>query len=443
MKSDFLAGKWWTPRLVWPLVMATVVRLALLATALIRIGTSALFCADTYGYIVPGRNLLHGSFRNAHGLPELLRTPGYPLFLALTSLDGPAVAALLQVILSVFTVLLVWRLARTVFDDARIALVAAWIFAFEPISVSYSIVLLSETLFLALFLLCLIGLAEFLRARRLQALAVAGLWLAAATFVRPVTYYLPVALAVGLFAVLARVPRLRWKAPAVLLLSVLPWLAAWQLHNWIETGFGGFESVEALNIYTYQAAGVIARVEHRSFEDVQNEFNRLAAQPGWNQVQRAAFMHSEGVRILCAHPGITLRSQLEGSARVAFNPGAAGLLELLDVPIDNSMLVRAHGTGPIRAGLLIVQAYPQQAVVMAAAEVFLLGLYLFAAWGAMRGQADRSCLWLLLGVFLYFVAVSGGEQAVVRFRLPVMPILCIFAAAGMLVQRPGATTKTA
>jgi len=34
-------------------------------------------------------------------------------------------------------------------------------------------------------------LAEFLRGHRLRVLAAAGLWLAAATFVRPIAYYLP------------------------------------------------------------------------------------------------------------------------------------------------------------------------------------------------------------------------------------------------------------
>src|SRR5208283_2091266 len=161
-----------------------------------------------------------------------------------------------------FSVVMVWRLARAVFSDRRIAIVAAWIFAFEPLSIVYSILLLSETLFLALFLMSLIRLVEFLRTRRLPALAAAGLWLAAATFVRPVTYYLPVALAAGLMAVLARAPGLRWKAPAVLLLSVLPWLAAWQIRNRVETGFAGFSSIQAENLYFFSAVVVSSRLAH-------------------------------------------------------------------------------------------------------------------------------------------------------------------------------------
>jgi hypothetical protein len=195
--------------LAGPLIAAAVVRLTLLAVVLARAGTSALINTDTNSYLIPGRNfLLHGSFV-ADGSPDLLRTPGYALFLAVTSLAGLPAAALANVILSVFCVLLVWKLGRAVFDDGRIALGAAWIFAFEPIAVVNSVLLISETLFLALFLLSLERFAAFLRGRNLRVLAAAGLWLAAATFVRPVTYYLPVALSLGLFLVLVRVPGLR------------------------------------------------------------------------------------------------------------------------------------------------------------------------------------------------------------------------------------------
>jgi hypothetical protein len=342
-------------------------------------------------------------------------------------------------LLSAFTVLLVWRLARAVFASERVALLAAWLFTFEPVSVIYSVRLLPETLFLALLLLSLERLAVFLRDRNLWALAQAGLWLTAATFVRPVSYYLPAALALGLFIGLARVPGLRWKAPAVLLLSVLPWLAVWQLRNQIETGFGGFSSIVARNLYFYQAAEIEARVAHRSFIDVQSglgypdEQSYLARHPeqaGWDQARRVAFMRSEAARVLRAHPGTALKVQLEGAAVVAFTPCAAELLRLLGVYPEDAPK-RVVDEGPLRSTMRLAHTHPGAAAVMAALEVVLLVLYLLAARGALRGCARREVLWLLLGVSLYFLAVSGGAQAVGRYRLPVMPVVCVFAAAGL------------
>jgi hypothetical protein len=444
MKAGKLFGGWGTRRLAGPVLAAAAVRLALLALVLARSGSRALYRPDTLSYLEPGRNLLlHGRFVAA-GLPELGRTPGYPLFLALTSLGGPVAAALAQVILSVFSVVLVWRLARAVFRDERIALIAAWLFAFEPLSVIYSVLLLSETLFLALFLLSLERLAEFLRVRRLGVLAEAGVCLAAATLVRPVTYYLPLALAAGIFVALARVPELRWKAPAVLLLSTLPWLAAWQMRNYAETGFGGFSSIQQVNLYFYIAAEVTGRVEHRPLLDVQNALGyddeqlflqRHPAAAGWNQAERLRFMRSEASRVLRAHPGTFLRAHFAGTVRTALNPGAAVLISLLSTPVDDETFLRERDQGPVQALLWMARAHPWQTALMVVLEGFLLALYVLAVLGAWRGGASKASLWLLAGVALYFLAISGGAIASARMRLPVMPVLCVMAAAGAARRR--------
>jgi len=460
--------------MAWPVASAATVRLALLAAALARSGTSVIAGGDTASYLEPGRNLLlHGRFLTA-GAPEIERTPGYPLFLAVASLPGTAFAALAQVILSAFTVVLVWRLARAVFGGDRIPLMAAWLFAFEPISVIYSVRLLSETLFLALLLLSLERLAVYLRGHRLRELAVAGIWLAAATYVRPIGYYLPLALAVGLIAALARTsglpfqrqwpvagdpglppqrqwpvagdPGLRWKAPAVLLLSVMPWLAAWQLRNWMETRFSGFSSAAIDDLYFFQAAEVTARIEHRPFADTQNDFGyigeqayvaRHPEQAGWSQAQRLAYMEAAAAGVLRAHPGVFIRMYAEGSAVVALTPCATELLRLLAAySEDSEMPTRVVHEGPARAALRIALEHPWTAAIMAALEAVLLCLYFLAARGALCGRVRRDLLWLLLGVSLYFLAVSGGAQALGRYRLPIMPIVCVFAAAGVRPKNP-------
>ncbi len=450
---------WWTPRLAGPVIAAAVVRFTLLAVALARSGTSAISQGDTNSYLEPGRNLLmHGRFV-AYGFPDVLRTPGYSLFLAITSIGGMSIAAAVNVLLSVFGVVLVWRLGQRVFADNRIALIAAWIFACEPIAVANSVLLMSDTLFLALFLLSLERLVDFLRGHHLRVLAAAGLWLAAATFVRPITYYLPVALALGLFLALVRVPGLRWKAPAVLLISVLPWLAAWQIRNRIETGYGGFSSAGEYNLYFNDSAEVKARVEHRGFYAVREQFGYSGAlgsvvvhnhsqqqylyptylavhreQTGWSQGQRIAFLRSEALHIIREHYGIYLRSCIITRLfEEIFNPGAGHFDHLLNLqqPAQNDDLINM---GPIRSAITLAREHPWMIAEKVAFEFVLLGLYLFAVRGIIRGGLDSACLWLLMGTSIYFLVVSvaaGGPGAEARYRLPIMPVICLLAAAGL------------
>src|SRR5579875_1496795 len=104
-RISFSKSEWWTPRLAAPLAAAAVVRIGLLAASVWRSGPGVVIGADTVSYLVPGRNLLlHGRFF-ADGVPDLVRTPGYPLFLALITRAGIPFAVAVNVLLSLLCVL--------------------------------------------------------------------------------------------------------------------------------------------------------------------------------------------------------------------------------------------------------------------------------------------------------------------------------------------------
>ena len=468
--------QWWTPRLAAPVLAAAAVRATLAAILAAQNGTNVFFHADTYTYLIPGRNLLfHGQFM-ADGVPDLLRAPGYPLFLALTSLAGFPAAIALNAILSLLTIILTWKLARMVFAHEGIALGAAWIFAFEPIALTSSLLLTSETLFLLLFLLSMERLAEFFHSLRLREIAFSGLWLAAATFVRPVTYYLPVFLALGVFVVLARpksfpplrqtpaaATSLRWKAPALLLLCILPWLAAWDLRNWVETGYSGFTCISDENLYYMASPNLTARLQGRPANELiqgrgYGDFTGNSGQSylfpfylqqhpeqvAWSQTQRLAFMHAISVPVIKAHPAVYLTLCMKDLMTTVFNP----VVYYFDRALHPKLPARAAGGRQSTAqGLLAkAKADPFLAFETALSEIVLLAVYFFAARGLydaakgrFQGTLQSACLWLLLGVSLYFLAVSVAEVmgplATARYRLPVMPVVCILAAAGFLRAR--------
>ena len=183
---------------------------------------------DTESYLVPGRNLLlHGCFVTG-ALPEIDRTPGYPLFLALASLAGPASAAVLQVLLSCSRWSLSggWRALPSTMNPQRF-----WQDGPLPLNRFPSFIR---------FVCCprhCFSRSLFCPWNGWWHFSIAGAWVCwpwreygwlQATFVRPVAFYLPIALALGLMAVFIRVPGLRWKAPLVLLASTVPLLGAWQ-----------------------------------------------------------------------------------------------------------------------------------------------------------------------------------------------------------------------
>src|SRR3989440_4661521 len=127
---------------------------------------------DTGSYLAPARDLLaHGTFTR-DGRPELARTPGYPLFLVpgvwLGSVEATTIA--LQIGLSALTVAGVFVLARLVFNDGPVALLAAGLYAVDPLSAIYTTILVSETLFTAVGVCGLVPILPLVRGGRVPTL---------------------------------------------------------------------------------------------------------------------------------------------------------------------------------------------------------------------------------------------------------------------------------
>jgi len=257
-----------------------------------------------------------------------------------------------------------------------------------------------ETLFVLLILLMTERVLAFLRNGRLSAIAVAGVSLAVATYVRPVSYYLVVALAAGLAVAAGKRCGLHWKAPLVLLMTVLPFLAAWQVRNYVETGYSGFSSIVEQNLYFFQSAEVTAELRHITLGAEQSqlgypdESDYIAVHPEqrqWGATQRLHFMKTESLRILSQHPGLYLKTHIAGLAVVAFTPGATELLQMIGAyPSKDSMPHRILNEGVAISVIHVVTTHPAVMFTMGVLEVFLLLLYGFAVSGSLSARNGQS-----------------------------------------------------
>jgi 4-amino-4-deoxy-L-arabinose transferase-like glycosyltransferase len=429
------------------MLVCALLRIALMIAAFALTGTHVMTQGDTASYLDPGRNLLlHGSYTSG-GFPELDRTPGYPLFAMLTGMAfGNVLSTVVaQILLSLASLLLVRRIAEHTFPNRGAGSIASWLYAIEPLSIVYAVRLLPETLFVFLLLAAIERLLTFQKTAKLTILPAAGILLAAATYVRPVSYYLVLPLALGIALTTPRRPSYRWKAPAVLLISVLPWLAAWQMRNWAETGYSGFSSIVEKNLYFYQSAEVSAELQHIFLSAEQqnlgylDEASYIAIHPeqqAWSYVQRLQFMRTESTKILSAHRALYLKTHIAGVGVVAFTPCATELLQLLGLyPEQGTMPARILNEGVLSSTKHVVLAHPGVTLTMALLEIFLLLIYILAVRGIFASGATKSSLLTVAGIALYFLIISGGAQAVGRYRLPVMPELCILASDGLAALR--------
>jgi hypothetical protein len=428
--------------------LAFLLRALLPGLAYLHSGDSnVFFTPDTQTYVVPAQELMSHHRFFANGAPEITRTPGYPLFLIPGLFLGHLVpiTIFLQILLSCFTVYLVYRTALLVFGSQMMALAAAALYAVEPLSVLFTGVILSETLFTALSMLWVYFLLRYLSRPTLGDLLLSGAFLAGSVYVRPIGYWLPLIIASGLSArIVMNNSRDKRRLLAHLfgfLMVCLGLMVPWQIRNRRETGYSGFSAVAPYYMYFYDAASVLAareglpyyQVQQRlGYDDEHRYFSLHPEQQSWPIDQRLNYMNDEARHILLSSPLTYARIHLEGVVRVMLDPGAVDYLKFFNLyPKRGGLLGKVVDVGvPRLVGVLFVE---HPLVFWSSALLLLLELpYLaFACLVFFFPPLIRQPRVIaIIAAAAYLVVMAGGPAAQERFRHPVMAIICVLAGYG-------------
>ena len=399
------------------------------------LGENILAFPDSITYIYPAQTFLqYGQMWEAVSVsPMLLRTPGYPAFLALIQLAVGnltwAVAAaqnLLSLVLLVPVYLTAYRLSGQT--------AARWAAGFCAASVLYftlSFAVLTETLCVFLLAWFCYYIVCFLQQPNGRNLAAAAVWLAAAVYVRPAAYYFMFAAAVMLVCFSAG-KLVRFPARKIVLFFVLPLvlcIAPWHVRNAVKTGFGGFTSVGAYNLYIWNE-DYLAHKENISVEQAHNALQN-ALPPGFDalppaqQVQLykalAAPLIQEGFVYKLSRAPLWAAKTLFGANFVHLSRLLSGGID--EENLDSQML---NQTAALHARWL--QGWKEKGLfILAAGQVFvtvLLGIFGFG----LGWKTQRAAVFFLAVYCLYFWAIgSTFFGAYARFRAPFEFVLCILA----------------
>lgn len=404
---------------------------------------------DSPGYIRAAEALVQTKSFGPPGHPEIIRTPGYPLLLTLgvwlARLD--AVTTVLQSALGCLTAWLVYRIGLLAFGRADWALAGALVYACEPLSALYCSKLLSETLFTAAIATATLVALRYLSRQSGVDLCVSAIVAAIAAFVRPIAYFLPLAIA-GLYVLWlwnSGAPRklLLFKSLGFLLLAFGP-LALWQARNYAVAGYPRFSAISDINLYFYQAAGTLALERGEPIGEVQRELGYggeevyLRSHPeqrSWSQAKRLQFQHDEAVRILREHPGAMLRMHWAGIFDMLTDPGTNAYLDFFRLRASQDQAPPRQADASIVARLTrAFREKPLAATIHVVLCAALFGIYAAAILGVLVGRVGNNRLALFaLAIAGCLLALSGGPAAYHRFRLPLVPFVCLLAGCGLAV----------
>ncbi len=327
-------------RTKYKLMLVVVIGLALRLSLLINNwGYPNVFMQfDSWGYHRIAQNVLDGNGYSWNEQPpynvNVYRPPGMPMMLvAVYVFAGPSIpcALLLQVLAGTSVIVMTYLLTRLLVGE-RVALIAAALQAVDPLSVTYSNIILTE-IFSSLIFICAIYIAvKYLKDSTWWLLPVLGALLAVGILIHPILLFLPfLAAALPLCSADTR----RWSqlgaACAVLVIGLAP-ACGWIARNAKVADYPGISCVTAVNILKYKAAGVMAELNGTALLD---EANRLTDEceadlpPDATRGDRWRAWHRKGRSILLAHPLVYGKLHIKGMLKEFFGPGRDDLARLL------------------------------------------------------------------------------------------------------------------
>ncbi|HYM61226.1 MAG TPA: hypothetical protein VEZ11_10065 [Thermoanaerobaculia bacterium] len=399
--------------------------LLLLLAALTNLGYLALsdnyFFPDSATYFEPAKNLLAGhGFSAPAGVPDTMRTPGYPLLLALfhSTAKEPVPVLIFQHLLNLALTVAIYVVTKRATGSRFAAVAAGVVFAADPASIHYANKVLTETFFTAALFAAFLLVLSIVRGRISTArIIVAGLLLGALVLIRPVAVAWFVVVA-AMFAFTLRVNRVR--LIALFLASALPLPIAWGLRNRYHTGVFTISSIAGTNMIMQRGAGALAILDDGDFAtdlaDRQKELGAEAdqrireeegvANPRVLDHAVCAVYYSEiGREVIREHPLAYAELTIRGL-----------LVNLFDSDFDAIASVSLLHESVVE---LLLNAW----------NALVIFLALFGV--AVLWKRDRPFAGLIFLTTGYFLFMSAGGESESRFRVPVVPLIAIAAGAGV------------
>ncbi|MCL4469036.1 MAG: glycosyltransferase family 39 protein [Deltaproteobacteria bacterium] len=365
----------------------------------------------------------------------LIRAPGYPVYFTIIySLFGikPGIALFLQLLLSGFIPLLIFFNAERLFGET-IARTAALVSVVEPVSIIYSNLLLSETLFVIPMLISSLFLIEAVKRGSLSRLLVAAVCTGIAAYFRAVMFYMPF-MYIAIYLLLAKQSAKKrivhiGAFAGVFVVVIAPWI----IRNYVRYGYTGFCGIQDINLYYYRATGVAAQLEKRPFLDVQMEFYN-AVPKGLSTSKEFSFYRDRAMSIILNHPLVYLKVAIRGAVNLLLAPERYGVYMLSghlnsyrlsgflwDRFSIKSIVKKFASPSPLILCILIYQVLFTFAAI---------ALALFGILVALRKYRYAELI-IVLSILCYFIGVSSGPEADARMRIPILPYGLILSAVAL------------
>jgi len=437
--------KYFSARIITVLLIALLLRL-LLFSVILLFNTGGFIQTDSHEYLNIAENLItKAAFSQSVDeplVPDGRRTPVYPLFIALFRLAGFNLAAIIfiQLILSVFSCFLAFKITYWFTENYKSSIFACLIVAIDIPTIVYANIILTETLFTSLFLISIFFLVRYLKDDRekILILILSGIFLGLSILCRPISLFFPVVMVVLLLLFQSRNFKLFLIKIPLFLLAVIITLAPWLLRNQIVLGAPILSTISSTNMLHYRAAGVYAVKEKVSFNEAQKELKKLAESTftGNRDEHPLDYKRHEaklGAGIILDNPLYYIKNNISSAANLFLSPLRSTIDLQLGLANKATTLANWGKSKEDTIFNRLLSTTSSFTLVMVLVQMITLAIvWLLAVAGMVAAFKHKNYLsfTLLLLTILYFGVITGGPEAYARFRVPIIPFLALISGIG-------------
>ncbi|MBN2424620.1 MAG: hypothetical protein JXR46_00405 [Calditrichaceae bacterium] len=415
---------------LWAIVVtALVIRLAFNIN--VFFDESLAMQSDSGSYLQPAREIL-----GSGGYGSVLRTPGYPLFIALIWLitPGASIAAVIvsQIIIDSMVPLLIVRMKGFWQPEDALNRMGAVLYALNPLAIYYSGKIMSEALFVFWLVLSFYFFKQFLNANKTNRWqAVFGTTLAAILTIltRPVGLWFCL-----LYFVMMMFIHRNLKLQFSLIITVVILTAMiWSWRNYEKSGIFTLSTMSNYNLFVFGqiAYAVDKNLSQREAQKVFQPALETAAQGtnlSWREIPESGQL---GKKLILESFGAAIKTSVIGWIKCAFQPGW-GVNQINQMIFSGKYEIEEGGDKTnLSTGSALQFPFFQRLWKLPVLGILLWiygALYLIFLYKtgidkfrSIKHMSTR----LIFGICILFFIIIAGPLGFSRFRFPAEVILLI------------------
>lgn len=404
-----------------------------------------LSAKDSKEYHEIAINLIKHRNFNSHSQTRFessqLRTPVYPFFVSLVYIifgSKPYMVLLIQVFLDLLICHLVYKTVCLKFSW-QVGLASALFYSLDPFMIVYSLSLFSDFLFTLSIIVSIYFLLSFEANKKRKSLILSAFFLGISILIRPVAFLLTFILPAY---ILFYEKKIFSKSALNFILVSLFTIAPWFIRNLLEFDKWALSTSGEYNLLILYTAPVVADRENISiteaYDKVLDEANtKILADGGnpnsLNDFQKTKYWNAVSKKYINQYPAIFLKQYCIGVFQSFWNLDTREIAEILHLnKRESSFNIKGRTDLNGMTKEFFVKKSKEEIILAILIFIYLLTSYFFCCSGVIflyKNPVGKTHLLFTIFV-LYFILITGSA-GLVRFRVPSIPFISIFAGIGL------------